>query len=249
MKTSVWTLALITAVGLPALAQTKALKTADSSLGAPAYKTENTSSSSTSSPALEETKNPKGAGVVRPVKHPTYYEMMAPKDPKEVPWDKLKLTDSEGKTFSLDKFRGKMLLVNFFFAHCRDVCPPQTAALNTVYKKLGKFEQDSIQFVSVTIDPENDSQEELASYKKQYTTAKNWAFVRTDASTLEKLGKRFGALSGDPKKPLDHKARLFLMKDNGAFLLSYEAAPVDVERMTRDLTDATHTFIKPKNKS
>ncbi|RZA26835.1 MAG: SCO family protein [Proteobacteria bacterium] len=196
-----------------------------------------------------EVKNPNGAGVVRTMKHPSYQELMAPKDSKDDNWHKLKLTDSEGKSFSLDKYRGKLLLINFFFTHCPDVCPPQTAALNTVFNKLGKFEQDSVQFVSITIDPDNDTKEELAKYKKQFTKTSNWTFARSDKATLDALGKHFGALSGDPKKPLDHRARLFLIKDDGNYLLSYEAAPVDIERMTRDLTDATRTFIKPKKKS
>lgn len=197
-----------------------------------------------------EAKNPNGPGVVRKQKHPSYEELMKPKDPKEKDWDKLKLTDSDGKTLSLDKFRGKLLLVNFFFTHCPDVCPPQTAALNTVMNKLGKHEQESVHFVSITIDPDNDTQAELTKYKKQFgiKNPKSWTFARSDKETLQKLGKQFGALSGDPKKPLDHRARLYLIKDDGTYLLSYEAAPVDIERMTRDLTDAVRNFIKPTAK-
>ncbi len=202
--------------------------------------------SSQGAPQAVDEKNPNGAGVVRKLKHPSYQEMMKEKDPKEVKWDELSLTDTEGKTFKMKDYRGKLLLVNFFFTHCPDVCPPQTAALNTVMNKLGKSEQDSVQFVSITIDPDNDNQEALSKYKKQFAIKGQWTFARTDKDTLAKLGKQFGALNGDPKKPLDHRARLYLIKDDGTYLLSYEAAPVDIERMTRDLTDAVRTFIKKK---
>lgn len=233
------TFVLTAMMSLSANAQTEASKTLD-----PAANTVATPNSPAASEA--EAKNPGGAGVVRKMKHPTYKDMMKPKDNE---WETLKLTDSEGTTFSLDKFRGKLLLVNFFFAHCPDVCPPQTAALNTVLNKLGKFEQDSVHFVSITIDPDNDTKAELQKYKKQFSIkGNNWSFARTDKENLAKLGKHFGALSDDPKKPLDHRARLFLIKDDGTYLLSYEAAPVDIERMTRDLTDAVRTFIKPKAK-
>lgn len=198
-------------------------------------------------PKEVDQRNPDGAGVVRKMKHPTYEEVMKKKEPASFDWAKLKLKDENGKTFSMDKFRGKLLLVNFFFTHCPDVCPPQTAALNAVMTKLGKFEQDSIHFVSITIDPDNDTQAELQKYKKQFAIkGNNWSFARTDKDTLSKLGTHFGALSGDPKKPLDHRARLFLIKDDGTYLLSYEAAPVDIERMNRDLTGAVRNFIKPK---
>lgn len=234
MMTKISTLLLTALISVSASAQTAAPSEIPKSEGAPKE---------------IEVKNPNGAGVVRKLKHPSYSDVMKKKDPAEVKWDTLKLKDSEGKTFSMDKFRGKLLLVNFFFTHCPDVCPPQTAALNTVMNKLGKHEQESVQFVSISIDPDNDTQAELQKYKKQFAIkGNNWAFARTDKDTLQKLGQQFGSLSGDPKKPLDHRARLYLIKDDGTYLLSYEAAPVDIERMTRDLTDAVRNFIKPKAK-
>lgn len=238
MKNSILVLGLTGLMSLSALAQTAETQQAPA----------NTVPASKGAPLPVDTKNPSGAGVVRKLKHPTYKELMQEKDPKAVKWDELKLTGSDGKTFTMKDFRGKLLLVNFFFTHCPDVCPPQTAALNTVLNKLGQFERDSVQFVSITIDPDNDTEAELEKYKKPFAIKGNWIFARSDKETLAKLGAQFGALSGDPNKSLDHRARLYLIKDDGTYLLSYEAAPVDIERMTRDLTDAVRTFIKSKKK-
>ncbi len=204
--------------------------------------------SSEGAPKAAEVKNPDGAGVVRKMKHPTYKELMAEKKESGIKWDELKLTDSNGKVFQVKDHRGKLVLMNFIFTHCPDVCPPQTAALNAVLNKLDKDTLNSVHFVSITIDPDNDTTAELTKYKKQFSIkSDNWQFARTDKDSLAKLGKHFGSLSGDPKKPLDHRARLYLIKNDGSYLLSYEAAPVDIERVSKDLTDASRTFIKPKS--
>lgn len=195
-----------------------------------------------SAPVLRE---PGDAGTLKPSRHLTYKELMAPQDPKASPWDKLKLTDSKGKAFTFDKFRGKLVLINFFFAHCPDVCPPQTAGLHRVIQGLGKHEEDSIRFVSITIDPDNDTAAKLEEYKKQFSIkSPSWIFATTSKENLKKLGVQFGSISGDPKKPLDHKARFYLINTDGSYLLSYDSAVVDVPRITKDLTDAVRTFVK-----
>ena len=190
-------------------------------------------------------------GIERPQKHPTYKELMAPKNKKAVDWDKIKLTDSKGKEFTAEKFRGKILLVNFFFSHCPDVCPPQTAGLLKVLNSLDKEVEDSVMFVSITIDPDNDTTKALEAYKKQFSIKSDaWTFARTSKDKLAKVGEYFGSLNGDPKKPLDHKARLYLVNTDGSYLLSYDSTVIDVPRLTKDLTDAAHTFVKKpwKNK-
>ncbi len=181
-------------------------------------------------------------------KHPSYEELTKKPDPLEKTWDRYKLTDSAGKEFSVDKFRGKLVLVNFFFAHCPDICPPQTAGLNTVLKKLGPREREAIVFVSISIDPERDTSKQLAAYKKQFgITSSSWLFATAPRATIEKIAGQFGSLSDDKKSPLDHIARFYLVNTEGQLLLSYSAAPVDTARLTKDLTDAVSTFVtKPK---
>lgn len=190
-------------------------------------------------------------GTERPKKHPTYKELMAPENTKVSAWDKIKLSDSKGKQFSADKFKGKIVLVNFFFSHCPDVCPPQTAGLHKVLSGLDKEVEESIMFLSITIDPDNDTTKVLDAYKKQFNIkSDSWTFARTGKDQLAAIGEHFGSLSGDPKKPLDHKARLYLVNADGSYLLSYDSAVIDVPRLTKDLTDAAHTFVKKpwKNK-
>ncbi|MFN9805661.1 MAG: SCO family protein [Betaproteobacteria bacterium] len=73
------------------------------------------------------------------------------------------LTDAAGKRRTLAEFRGKLVVVFFGFAQCPDVCPTTLADLAQVKKRLGS-DGERIQVVFITVDPERDSPQVLASY-------------------------------------------------------------------------------------
>ena len=67
----------------------------------------------------------------------------------------LKLQGSDGKPLSLERFRGKVVLLAFGFSSCGEVCPITLATLAGARKKLGG-DAASVQVVYVTVDPERD---------------------------------------------------------------------------------------------
>jgi protein SCO1/2 len=73
------------------------------------------------------------------------------------------LTDAAGKRRTLAEFRGTLVVVFFGFAQCPDICPTTLADLAQVKKQLGA-DGDRIQIVFITVDPERDSPQVLASY-------------------------------------------------------------------------------------
>jgi len=74
-----------------------------------------------------------------------------------------RLTDHTGKTRTLADFRGKVVVMFFGYTRCPDVCPTTLAELKAVKEQLG---EDGIrmQVLFVTVDPERDTRELLASY-------------------------------------------------------------------------------------
>jgi protein SCO1/2 len=64
-------------------------------------------------------------------------------------------TDQEGQPFSSEQAKGKILVVNYFFASCKDVCPRMNALIAEIYPTFKDVE--SVQFASITVDPENDN--------------------------------------------------------------------------------------------
>ncbi len=80
------------------------------------------------------------------------------------PWGKaLTLTDHTGHPRSIADFKGKAVAVFFGYAQCPDVCPTTMALLADVRKKLGA-DEDKLQVLFVTVDPERDTREVLAAY-------------------------------------------------------------------------------------
>lgn len=72
-----------------------------------------------------------------------------------LPAPEIKLQGSDGKPLSLERFRGKVVMLSFGFSSCGEVCPITLATLAGARKKLGDDAAD-VQVVYVTVDPERD---------------------------------------------------------------------------------------------
>ena len=75
-----------------------------------------------------------------------------------------------GVTFRLRDQMGKVVLLFFGYTHCPDVCPTTLADYKVVYNELGEF-ADQVRFVYITVDPERDTPEVIASYAKAFNPA------------------------------------------------------------------------------
>ncbi|TNE92664.1 MAG: SCO family protein [Gammaproteobacteria bacterium] len=75
-----------------------------------------------------------------------------------------KLTDQKGELFTQENLKGKWTLIFFGFTHCPDVCPTTLAAAAKMYAGLKPHEQEQLQILLVSLDPERDTPEQLAKY-------------------------------------------------------------------------------------
>ena len=86
-------------------------------------------------------------------------------------WHKVKdlrMVNQLGHKVSLDDLKGKIILVDFFFTRCPSICPSMTKAMKKLQDSFKK--NDSIvQFISISIDPKNDSVKQLKSYSDKYS--------------------------------------------------------------------------------
>lgn len=76
------------------------------------------------------------------------------------PFDKpeLVLTDTTGKPWNLrEQTKGKPTLIYFGYTNCPDVCPLTMSNIAVAKKALPKADQDKLQVVFVTTDPERDT--------------------------------------------------------------------------------------------
>ncbi len=118
--------------------------------------------------------------------------------------------DQNGKTFDSETLRGKWWIGSFFFTSCETVCP----MINTVITDLQKKWSSKVSFVSVSTDPDNDTQKELAKYAKQFGARDDvWYLVRMPVDSMMVLAESgMGVMK--PVTPAGHSTRLVLVDQN-----------------------------------
>ena len=79
----------------------------------------------------------------------------------------LGLDSSNGGRLSLADYRGKVVLLEFGFSNCPNVCPMTLAVLGQLRKRLGA-DADRVQVVFVTVDPERDTAKQLRAYLRGF---------------------------------------------------------------------------------
>lgn len=121
---------------------------------------------------------------------------MAQKLPQDgVEWfTNVEVTTQEGKTlrFYDDVMKGKILLINFFFTDCDNVCPLMTENLARVQELLGDRMNKDIFMVSISLQPEHDTPEVMAAYAKSYGAKPGWQFLTGKKDDIELLRHRLG---------------------------------------------------------
>lgn len=102
------------------------------------------------------------------------------------------LLDQEGNRFDSMTMRGKVVLLNFIFTTCTDVCPLFTANLAQLQRSLKNEAAGNLFLVSITTDPEVDSPKVLKSYAQRYgADFQNWVFLTGSESQLKQVWKAF----------------------------------------------------------
>ncbi len=128
----------------------------------------------------------------------------------------LSLVDHRGQLQNLKNFKGKVIVINFGYTHCPDVCPSTLLDLANALKLMGSSAKD-VQVLFVTVDPLRDTQEVLA----QYVPAFNPTFLglRGDSQQLDATAKSFKAYyaKADDEKnyTVDHSAGSYVLDKNG----------------------------------
>src|SRR5499426_1807553 len=113
----------------------------------------------------------------------------------------LPVVTQDGKTrhFYDDLLKGKIVVINFIYTSCQDICPVATARLAQVEEKLGDKVGRDFFFISMTVDPEHDTPERLNEYAKAFGAGPGWSFVTGKPEDIRainyKLGERSTSLS------------------------------------------------------
>jgi len=183
---------------------------------------------------------------LRAATHLNPFAISKSEDPSQI-WDHAELDVADGSSIHFADFRGKVLLIDFFFTSCSGICPAQTSRLHQLIKTLDAPTRTNVAFLSISIDPENDSNAKLKEYKKRFTIADDlpWTFARPKMKDLAKIAEYMGAVRRE--NPLDHRGRVYLFDSKGHYLLSYQTEPtMDSVRIATDIKASIRVGLSQK---
>ena len=112
----------------------------------------------------------------------------------------ISLTDQHGRTYRFfdDLVKDRPIVVNFMFTGCALVCPGTTSNLVRLHSAFDGAVGPNITFVSISLDPENDTQEALHSYWEAFGSHEGWLYLRGDFEETELLRRSMGVYDLDP---------------------------------------------------
>ena len=130
------------------------------------------------------------------------------------------LVGSDGQPFPSSRLNGKPYAVFFGFTHCPDVCPTTLARLVNLRKQLGEGEE-AFNIVFVTVDPERDGPEQVATYEDAFGGPV--VALTGSPAQVEQVKKQYGIFSqkvpdGSGGYTVDHTATVLLFDGAGKFV-------------------------------
>lgn len=106
------------------------------------------------------------------------------------PAPQFELTDQTGRPFSSAHLAGKVVVANFVFTSCTDICPLLTATMAQVRDRLRqeRLLGEKAVIVSFSVDPENDTPEALAVYGERFAAVPSeWRFLTGQRQAIDDL--------------------------------------------------------------
>ena len=105
------------------------------------------------------------------------------------------LLDQRGRElkFYTDVLKDQVVVVNFIFTRCPGTCPVQTAKMSELYKELGGEMGKTVRFVSISVDPDNDTPAKLLEFADRYDVGDGWFFLTGEQESLDQVTRRLGA--------------------------------------------------------
>ncbi len=134
------------------------------------------------------------------------------------------LTEASGSQFTRADLLGRYHLVDFVFTDCPLACPTMTLEMQRLYKE---FSSPELGFVSISVDPDNDTLEVLSAYRDRLEVdADRWHFLRGDIDAVRTLSEK-GFLLAASDLPYGHSLRFVLLDETAQIRGFYQSDDVE----------------------
>ncbi len=126
------------------------------------------------------------------------------------------LRDTDGKLRKLSDFGGKVVMLNFGFTQCPDVCPTALTRAVATRELLGA-DADKVDVLFITIDPERDTPVVLKAYMAAFD--KRFIGLSGDLQETKKVADEFkvyfGKVLTGNSYTMDHTTFTYLFDPQG----------------------------------
>jgi len=121
--------------------------------------------------------------------------------------------DQNGRTlhFYDDVIKGKIVVISFIYTSCQDLCPLNTARMAQLYDKLDGAVGRDLFFISMTVDPENDTPERMKAFAGAFDVGPGWLFLTGKVADIRAINYKLGDRSDRGLN--DHRNEIVLGND------------------------------------
>jgi protein SCO1/2 len=145
------------------------------------------------------------------------------------PAPEFSLTDTlAGQLLALSALRGSVVVLAFLYTHCPDTCPLTAERFRDVQKALGE-DAARVQFVAISVDPENDTPEAVRAFTAGHRLGTNWHYLLGERPQLEAIWALYGVGSfSNGTAVVSHNDAIYLIDAQGRErLLVHASTPED----------------------
>jgi protein SCO1 len=104
------------------------------------------------------------------------------------------LVDQHGNShrFYSDLIKGRIVVINTFFADCSAVCPMTLARLAKIQAQFGDRVGKDVFLYSITVDAIADTPEKLGGYARRYGAGNGWQFLSGEKTDVDLVLRKIG---------------------------------------------------------
>lgn len=160
------------------------------------------------------------------------------------------LANADGDTVRLADFADRIVVLNFIFASCTDVCPLHSELIAAVQEGVNATPmKDMVQFITVTTDPATDMPDVMRAYGEAHgLDPSNWLFLTIRAGQPEDATRRLAEDYNTRFDPLDdgqqmHGVVTHVIDRGGRFAAKFHGLrfdPTNLVLYINGLTNAPH---------
>ncbi len=135
------------------------------------------------------------------------------------PLPAMQFVDQAQRPFNVDRLKGHWTFMFFGFTNCPDVCPTTLALLAQTKKQLADLPQEQQpQVVFVSVDPERDTPERIASYVRFFDP--QFTGITAAPQQIQAFTTSMGVpvainKAADGTYTVDHSGAVFVIDPNG----------------------------------